>query len=231
MNFWLYFIVILILGARIIKQQEDDDENIYPDIDFLLYELDNVLDDNLKSISEELLHKCQIALALWSIDGREDTDYPSSTPIDHANADRLINKFKQTYFDIGGDPFNREGFVRDVFTLKYQWIISAVQYYRFINYYDTEWNPVNMSKLFEWNVYPIDFIDGFAPMYHLERSYTDEFGYTYMLGRKIQLTYHESLVNFGDYCPSYMELKTLIIGDITGEASILPLIASGYLEE
>jgi hypothetical protein len=71
---------------------------------------------------------------------------------------------------------------------------------------------------------------GFAPMYHLERSYSDVFGFTHILGRKMYPNYHESLIDFADYCPSYMELKTLIIGDITGEMPLPVLISSGYLD-
>ena len=189
-----------------------------------------MVDDNLKSIPNDLLYECQSALILWSIDGREDNDHPPSTPEDHVNADPLINKFKQTYFALGGDPFDRDGFIRDSFILEQQWIIAVVQYYSFIKYYDIPWNPSYIFKLFEWTVYPINSMDGFFPQYHLERSYNDLFGYTYMLGRKIQLHYHESLVNFGDDCPSYMKLKSLIIGDITGEAPLRPLAASGSLE-
>ncbi len=107
-----------------------------PEIDMLLFELDNVIDEELKSIPDELIYKCQLALTLWSIDGREDN----------------------------------------------------------------------------------------------ERSYNDQFGYTYILGRKLHPHYHESLISFGDYCPSYMELKLWIIGDITGEIPLDAIISSGYLD-
>ncbi len=197
----------------------------------MLFELDNVVDNHdLTSIPDDLVYKCQSALALWSIDGREDNDRPPSTSEDHANANRLMDKLRQTHLILGGSELDRQGFLRDVFVLEHQWIVSAVQYYSFIKYYADPLNPSHIFKLIEWTIYPIDFIDGFAPMYHLERSYSDEFGYTFILGRKIQVHYHESLINFGDYCPSYMELKTLIIGDITGEIPLSPLISSGYLE-
>jgi hypothetical protein len=226
-------LIICRLGAKSIEQEEEDDDgdgDIYPEIDLLLFELDNVIDDDLKSIPDDLIYKCQLALSIWSIDGREDNDYPPSTSEHHANANRLMEKIRQTYIALGGNELDREGFVRDVFRLEQQWIVSAVQYYSFIKYYDDPMNPSHIFKLIQWTIYPIDFMGGFAPMYHLERSYSDEFGYTYVLGRKIHPHYHESLIDFGDYCPSYMELKLLIIGDIIGEAPLDALIASGYLE-
>jgi hypothetical protein len=196
----------------------------------LLFELDNVIDDDLKSIPDDLVYKCQLALALWSIDGREDNDHPPSTPEHHANANRLMEKIRQVHLVLGGSELDRAGFVRDIFGLEQQWVVSAVQYYSFIKYYDDPTNPSYIFKLIEWTVYPIDYIDGFVPMYHLERSYNDQFGYTYVLGRKFYPNYHESLINFGDYCPTYMELKSLIIGDIIGEVPLEALISSGYLE-
>jgi len=204
--------------------------DIYPEIDMLLFELDNVIDEELKSIPDELIYKCQFALALWSIDGREDNDYPPSTSEHYAYANRLMEKIKQTHLALGGNELDREGFVRDIFSLEQQWIVLAIQYYSFIKYYDDPTNPSHIFKLIEWIVYPDDFIDGFVPMYHLERSYNDELGYIYILGRKIHPHYHESLISFGDYCPSYMELKTWIIGDITGETPLDAIISSGYID-
>jgi len=64
----------------------------------LLFELDNVVDDNeLKSISDDLVYKCQLAIALWSTDGRKGNDHPPSKPEHHANADHLMDKLKQTH--------------------------------------------------------------------------------------------------------------------------------------
>jgi hypothetical protein len=218
------------LGARSIEEEYEDEYDIYPDIDLLLFELDNVIDDGLQSIPDDLIYKCQLALALWSVDGREDNDYPPSTTEHHLDADRLMEKIKETHLGLGGDPLDREGFVRDVFSLEHEWIVSAIQYYSFIKYYQNPMNPSHIFKLIEWTVYPKEFIAGFAPMYHLERSYSEEFGYTYILGRKTHPNYHETLISFRDYCPSYMELKALIIGDITGEMPLDALISSGYLQ-
>jgi hypothetical protein len=187
-------------------------------------------DDDLKLVPDDLIYKCQLALALWSIDGREDNDHPPSTPEHHAHADRLMDKIRQTHFSLGGDALDRQGFVRDVFGLEQRWIVSAVQYYSFIKYYADPTNPSHIFKLIEWTVYPIDYVDGFTPMYHLERSYSEEFGFTHILGRKLYPHYHESLISFDDYCPSYIELKTLIIDDITGDAPLPVLISSGYLD-
>ncbi|CAF1303315.1 unnamed protein product [Didymodactylos carnosus] len=170
-----------------------------------------------------------MALILWSIDRREDYIYPPSSSEDHADADRLVAKLTQVHFDLGGSALDRKGFVRDVFSLgDHQWMISAQQYYSFIDYYDNPIVPNAVFKLIEWTVYPIDFTDGFAPAYHLERSGSEEFGFIYILGRKLYPHYHESLVNFFNRCPSYMELKALIIGDVTGEAPLIFLVASGY---
>jgi hypothetical protein len=86
------------LGAKIDTEQEEDDGGIYCVIDLLLFELDNVVDDNeLKSISDDLVYQCQLALALWSTDGHEDNDHPPSTSEHHANADHLMDKLRQTH--------------------------------------------------------------------------------------------------------------------------------------
>jgi hypothetical protein len=225
MHFWLCLVAILFcrLTTRSIDEVEDN-----PEIDMLLFELDNVIDEELKSIPDELIYKCQLALTLWSIDGREDNDYLPSTPEHHDYANRLMDKIRQTYLILGGNEFDREGFIRDIFSLEQQWIISAVEYYSFIKYYDDPTNPNYIFKLIQWTIYSNDFINDFNPMYHLERSYNDEFGYTYILGRKLYPHYHESLISFGDYCPSYMELKLWIIGDITGE---IPLDAISFHQD
>ncbi len=218
--------IICSLSTRSIAEADDR----YLQIDFLLFKLDNVIDDGLKSIPDDLIRKCALALIRWTNDEHEDNDYPPSTSEDHANADRLIDKIRETHLLLGGNEFDRDGFVRDAFTLEQQWIVTAVQYYTFINYYDLPVNSGHIFKLIEWNIFSIDYIDGFVPKYHLERSGTDKLGYKYVLGRKLYPHYHESLINFGDYCPSYMKLKTLIIGDITGELPLDALSASGSLD-
>ena len=220
-------LIISSLSTRSIAEKEDDR---YLQIDFLLFKLDNVIDDGLKAIPDDLIHKCQLALIRWTIDGHEDNNYPPSTSEDHANADRLIDKIREIHLALGGDEHDREGFVRDAFTLEQQWVVAAVQYYSFIDYYDLPVNSFHIFKLIQWNIYSIDDIDSFVPEYHLERGGTDELGYNYFLGRRLYPHYHETLINFGDYCPSYMELKTLIIGDITGEMPLDALTASGSFD-
>jgi hypothetical protein len=197
----------------------------------LLFELDNVIDDDLKSMPDHLVYKCRLALALWSIDGREDIDFPPSTPEHHANANRLMEKIRQVHLVLGGNELDREGFMRDIFGLEQQWVVSAVQYYSFIKYYDSPLDIASyISKLIQWTVFPSDFVYDFPLMYHLERSPGYPSGYTYVLGRKIRPRYHESLINFGDRCPTYMELKAMIIGDITSEQPLHAIAASGYLD-
>jgi hypothetical protein len=201
-------------------------------VDELLFELDKVMDDDeIELIPSNLVEKCTRVLILLSIDGWEDSNFPRSTSLDHADADRLVTKLRQVHLELGGNIFDRKGFIRDVFTLNdHQWVISAEQYYSFIDYYDNPIKPNAVFKLIQWTVYPADFKGGFAPAYHLERSYSEEFGFTYILGRKLYPHYHESLINFLGRCPSYAELKPLIIGDVTGEAPLSFIVASGYRE-
>jgi hypothetical protein len=214
-----------------VKCVEEQDDDIYPDIDFSLFELDDVIDSGMKSMPDDLVYKCQLAFILWSIDGREDSGFPPSTLEHHVNADRLMAKLGHVHLALGGSVLDREGFIRDIFKLEHQWLVSAVQYYSFVAYYDDPMDLSNITKLIEWAVFHDDYQSGFAPRYHLERSYSDEFGFTHVLGRKLRLGYHESLIFFDDYCPSYMELKRIIIGDITGEAPLYAVISSGYQDQ
>ncbi|CAF3872134.1 unnamed protein product [Rotaria sp. Silwood1] len=214
------------LKLRADEQQNNAD---YHDVNPLIAEIENLADDDeIESIPADVLSKCTKILTLLSIDGREDNIYLKSTPKNHADADRLIAKIREVHLELGGSTLDRKGFVRDVFSIGHQWTISERQYYSFIDYYD---NPIVSNavfKLIEWTVFPPDYQGGFAPAYHLERSYNKEYGFTYMLGRKFYPHYHESLVNFYEECPSYMGLKALIIGDLTGEAPLVFIVASGY---
>ncbi|CAF0777100.1 unnamed protein product [Adineta steineri] len=230
---WFYLTVIFALYAKLCNGQGGDDIDMHPDIDVLLSELDKIVENvhDLKSIPDDLRYKCQLALGLWSFDGREDNDYPPSTPQQHANADRLVDKIRQTHLSLGGSEFDREGFRRDLFILKHQWMVLATQYYTFIKYYDEPSNPSYIFKLFQWTVYTIDSPNEFALMYHLERSPSVDSGYTYVLGRKIHPYYHESLIHFGNSYPSYMTLKTLIIDDIMGDKRLAAIASSGYYFE
>ena len=203
-------------------------QNLHPVIDALLFELDNVVDEGLESIPDDLVYQCQLALFIWSIDGREDSDFPPSELEDHATADRLMDKITQVHLQLGGSELDRAGFVRDMFRLDDRWLVVAEQYYSFIEYYNNPHISSIMHKLFQWVVYPDEFMEDFAPMYHLERSYSGKFGYTYMLGRKTTPYRHESLINFGSDCPSYMQLKMLIIGDITGQVYLAAIASSEY---
>ena len=211
------------------EQQESVDSSA---VDQLLFELNNVMDDNeIEFIPSNLLQKCTMTLTLLSINGREDFHLQPSISQDHDNADRLINKIKEVHLELGGNILDRQGFIRDVFTVnKQQWNIAAIQYYTFIDYYDNPVVPNDVFKLIQWNIYRSNYKDGFVPAYHLERSYSQEYGFTYILGRKLYPHYHESLVNFFDRCPSYMELKSLIIGDVTDETPLAFITASGYRE-
>ena len=198
-----------------------DEEEVPPQLDLLLFELDNVIDQNLKSIPDELISECQLALIYWSIDGREDTDYPPSTPEQHQNAARLIEKIGQIHLILAENKVNREGFIRDLFILEEQWIVSAIEYYSFIPSNDSNETLIYV----EWIVYQNDFVS----MYDLERSSDEDLGFVYILRRKRDSYSVELLIYFEDYCPSYMELKTFIIGDITGQMSLDAIYSLEYL--
>ena len=164
-----------------------------------------------------------------SIDVREGLNISPSTSEEHSDANRLTDKLKQVHLALGGSILDREGFTRDMFVIDGSpWLITAIQYYSFIDYYDNPEVPNAVFKLIQWNILSMD-SKGFVILsYHLERSYTSELGFRYFLGRRPCPRFHETLINFFNRCPSYMELKSLIIGDLNGEERLSPVTASGY---
>lgn len=140
-----------------------------------------------------------------------------------------MEKLKETHLALGGSILDRNGFLRDDFQVENQWHIKAVQYYSFIDYYNNRMKPSGVCKLIEWIVYKRDFENSFPLMYHLERSYNKQWNsFTHVLGRKTSQHFHETLINFSQYCPSYMELKPIIICDVTGESPLLAPVSSGF---
>ncbi|CAF1140624.1 unnamed protein product [Adineta steineri] len=205
--------------------------DIRSDLSQLISELDSLADDNeIHSIPVNILEECIRVLTLLSVDGREDHDLPPSTSRDCIDAERLISKIREVHLKLGGTILDRQGFIRDTFGLRHQWLISARQYYSFIDYDDNPIEPDAVFKLIEWAVYPIHYSGGVVPLYQLERSHHEHFGFIYVLGRKHSPRYHESLINFLDRCPSYMELKALIMDYVMGEAPVDFIVASGCRE-
>ena len=196
----------------------------------LLVELDDVIEDyDIESIPNALQSKCTLALIQLSVDGREDYSTSPSKPEEQSDADRLTNKLKQVHLELGGSIRDRQGFMRDEFTIDGgKWLIEAIQYYSFIDYYDNPVVPNNVFKLFEWKIFLMQSKSFVTFAYHLERSYSSEFGVSYFLGHTPCPHYHETLISFLDRCPSYMELKSLIIGDLNGDERLFHITASGY---